>query len=268
MTFDDGPTGDAKTTATLADLEGVNKPGTFFISGYYSKMSDEKTAPQLVNMKLGGHEIQSHTWSHPDITTLKSFQQLSRELNTVKTWAQNKLDEQGMSMSAGDFTIFRPPYLIYDATRLAWVNQLGYPLATTTIDTDDWTDNSLQARKDQITRGFRPGHSMIILMHDEHYIPGLIPWISDFFTDEGYRFVTMSECYSLCMEQNNCSVPCPYEVPEGYKYYPSKDSSGYDLYQANNRNITAIAAACDSNSACVAFNSNGWLKSRVNRVSV
>ena len=53
---------------------------------------------------------------------------------------------------------------------------------------------------------------------------------------------------------------CPYAVPNGYDFYPNKDSPGYAWGQFNWRNIPAIANDCNADANCIAFNSNGWLK--------
>ena len=67
-----------------------------------------------------------------------------------------------------------------------------------------------------------------------------------------------SWCHDLKGELVN---PPPYRVP-GYRFYSGLDSYGDDLRNAG-RDVTTLAAECDSEPRAVAFNTDGWMKHRV-----
>lgn len=55
--------------------------------------------------------------------------------------------------------------------------------------------------------------------------------------------------------------PDPHQVP-GFVFFPRRDSVGFDIRNAG-RNVLELAAACANCDAAVAFNTDGFLKSRV-----
>jgi len=47
---------------------------------------------------------------------------------------------------------------------------------------------------------------------------------------------------------------------DNYKFYPRKDSAGFDIRKVVGKSLEELASICDGSSYCVGFNSNGWLK--------
>ena len=118
-------------TARLLDLLAEHQVhGTFFVLGWVARR-----CPDLVRrIAAGGHEIGSHTWSHPRISTLTP-EQFREELRTSKAiledlsgqvvlgfrapsfsilpgmdWAFDVLLEQGFTYDSSIFPIRRPGY--------------------------------------------------------------------------------------------------------------------------------------------------------------
>lgn len=54
-------------------------------------------------------------------------------------------------------------------------------------------------------------------------------------------------------------------VVPSYQFCQGQDSAGNDIGQSANLadNITGLASACDNNSLCRGFNTNGWLKNSI-----
>ena len=68
LTFDDGPI-KGKTGPILDLLQETNVPATFFVLGE----NVERDPEMLHRMVREGHEIGNHTYTHPDLTKLKSY---------------------------------------------------------------------------------------------------------------------------------------------------------------------------------------------------
>ncbi len=86
-----------------------------------------------------GHEIGNHTWTHPDISDI-SPRQVELEIKLTERLFESKLGMQPL--------YFRPPYDIdeepdTDLEALpAWrIQQMGYIIIGSKIDTDDWDEH-------------------------------------------------------------------------------------------------------------------------------
>lgn len=75
--------------------------------------------------------------------------------------------------------------------------------------------------------------------------------------EEDWVMWTTDPCLGLYVKDR-----CP-QVPDGYKFYPFKDTLGPAWGPFNYRNVPLIAEECNADAGCLAFNSNGWLKSQV-----
>jgi len=130
-TWDSQPSRVAVATDRILDLLARHQvQGTFFVLGWVAKR-----APDLVRrIAAGGHEIASHTWSHPRISRLTPAQ-FGEELRSSKViledlsgqevvgfrapsfsilpgmeWAFDTLLEQGFRYDSSVFPIRRPDY--------------------------------------------------------------------------------------------------------------------------------------------------------------
>jgi len=201
LTFDDGP--DPRWTPKILDvLKAKNAPATFFVIG-----ENMQNRPDLVKREVAeGHDVGSHTWTHPNIGEIPVGQTVV-ELN-----ATQRLFEviTGRSMR-----LFRPPFFgdaepstPHEVTPLLSAQTLGYLSVGLRIDTDDWQKPSPQTIIDRTLErldhpGDRPGQ--IVLLHDAGgnrantvaALPGLI----DQIRARGYRLVTVGELAGMTPEQ-------------------------------------------------------------------
>ncbi|KAH9821207.1 family 4 carbohydrate esterase [Melampsora americana] len=100
LTFDDGPYIYENEVSDFLSSRGIH--GTFFINGYnYDCIYDQNIVDQLKHTFSQGHLIGSHTWSHPDITTL-SAADFNIQLDLVETAMKKILGVKPR--------YFRPPY--------------------------------------------------------------------------------------------------------------------------------------------------------------
>lgn len=171
LTFDDGP--GVETGKLLDILEEKNVPATFFVVG---KMVMEN--PQFVKrMHEQGHEIGSHTWSHPLLVRMSP--------EKIKVEMQKTADAV-REATGQEITIYRPPY----GGRNAKVDRaVGLPAILWDVDTLDWKHKNTAKTVEATLRGSNAGS--IVLMHDIHGPTiAAVPAIIDGLRKRGFTLVT------------------------------------------------------------------------------
>lgn len=175
LTFDDGP--HAVYTAEL--LDGLKERGvnvTFFFLGQCAAEN-----PELVRRAYEeGHEIGSHTWSHPDLKKL-SDEKIRSQLDRCRNLFSDLLGEERF--------LVRPPYGSTDRRVRAAMDAVG---VFWSVDTLDWKLKDEEQVYQNIVTEARDGS--IILCHDIHKttIPAALRAVDE-LRREGYEFVTVSE---------------------------------------------------------------------------
>ncbi len=173
LTFDDGP--GANTQGVLDALATKHVPATFFVLG--SSAAGNKSL--LKRMRDAGHEIENHTWSHPDLTKLTEAQFASQVNRT--------------SSVIGGSKYLRPPYGSSNDTVKQRAAALNMRLAFWTVDTLDWQRQDVDAIMAHVKAGTKPG--AIILMHDgggdRSQTIAAIPVMVDWLFAQGYSLTTV-----------------------------------------------------------------------------
>lgn len=181
LTFDDGPSPDV-TPQILNTLQEFEAKATFFMLG-----SQVEFYPQLAEQVASlGHEIASHSYHHPDLTTMddqkikEEFKQTSKEIKKA-TGREPKL--------------FRPPYGAYNDRVIHYADHYDYAIVLWSIDALDWkhqnADEIIKIVMEDLTDG------AIILLHDIHQSTAdALPELLTSLQKEGYTFVTVSELLS------------------------------------------------------------------------
>jgi peptidoglycan/xylan/chitin deacetylase (PgdA/CDA1 family) len=183
MTFDDGP--DKKLTPELLDILGQHHiHATFFVIG-----SNAEAHPEILQRAVReGHEIGSHSWSHPAFAKMSDAK--------VRTELQ-KTDDVIRAALGGRPVLMRPPYGSITARQKHWINEeFGYRIILWDVDPLDWKRPGPAVVRDRIVRATRPGS--IILSHDIH--PGTIKAMPETFDQlqaKGFKFVTVSELIAM-----------------------------------------------------------------------
>ena len=185
LTFDDGPHPDV-TPHVLDTLKQHEARATFFMLGnqveYYPKIVEQ--------VAKNGHEIGSHSNSHPDLTRL-SVQAIQQELNET-----NEKIEQTVGMKP---KLFRPPYGAFDEDVIYSATDYDHSMILWSVDSLDWKNRNTSSVQNTILNNITPG--AIVLMHDIHPSTAeALPQILDTLTNEGYEFVTVSELLTLHQE--------------------------------------------------------------------
>jgi peptidoglycan-N-acetylglucosamine deacetylase len=198
LSFDDGP--DPAWTPKILDILKEKKvKGTFMLIGEEA----QENVGLMQRLVREGHEIGNHTYTHPNISEI-SQRQLQLELNLTERLFASKLGIQPL--------YFRPPYDIDqdpdtdDQAEPAYrIQQMGYTIVGSEIDTDDWNEHPRKSPQ-QITNTVLAWLTMmktkpqfqgsIILMHDGggNRAPTVaaLPVLIDALRANGYTIVPVS----------------------------------------------------------------------------
>ena len=157
LTFDDGP--DPTWTPKILDvLKQKNVPAAFFLLGQQAE-NYPGVVRRIVNE---GHEIGSHTYTHPNLA-LCGPQRERIELDATQRLIQ--------AITGRSTTLFRPPYEadsrpseISEVTPLLLSQDLDYLTVMENIDPEDWAKPGADVILQRIKQQRRNGS--IILLHD------------------------------------------------------------------------------------------------------
>lgn len=148
VTYDDGPSG---FTAELLDtLAAHESAATFFMLGN----AVAGHADVVARTAREGHELGSHSMTHPDLTKLsskKARKQVLQAANAITT------------ITGQPVTMYRPPYGALSPTVLSMID---LPAILWTIDTLDWEGPGQAALVSRSVEAADTGD--IILFHDTH----------------------------------------------------------------------------------------------------
>lgn len=182
ITFDDGPS--AFTDHLLDELDGFGIPATFFMLG-----QNARAFPETVRRALAeGHEVESHSYSHPNLKTL-SPQRRRAELERT-----NEI----LRALGAEPRLLRPPYGAQDAQLVSLAAELGLRVITWSLDSLDWKRLPEDYTRIPNVRGraFGTGHLRgIFLFHDIHKgtVDDLPRIVSQLRAGGCQRFVTVSD---------------------------------------------------------------------------
>jgi cellulose synthase/poly-beta-1,6-N-acetylglucosamine synthase-like glycosyltransferase/peptidoglycan/xylan/chitin deacetylase (PgdA/CDA1 family)/spore germination protein YaaH len=199
LSFDDGP--DPKWTPKILDiLKQKNAKGVFMLIGAEA----QENVGLMKRVVREGHEIGNHTYTHPDISEI-SNRQLDLELKLTERLFISKLGIQPL--------YFRPPYDIDEepdtddqAAPVVRIQQAGYTIVGSKMDTNDWNENPRKTPAEitqtiltqldtmKIKPQFR---GSIILLHDgggdRSATVAALPVLIDTLRAHGYSIVPVSE---------------------------------------------------------------------------
>ncbi len=179
LTYDDGPY--PLTSNRILDcLEKYGQVATFFELG-----KNVTAYPEVVARKKElGMQIGSHTWSHPNLKTLKT-EEIAAQINSTN---QALIDACGQPSE-----VFRPPY----GNSTQEVEQLaGVPVILWSVDTLDWQSRDANSVFNAVKAIHDKGglNGRVILMHSIYESTAqatemLVPWL----LENDYQLVTVTE---------------------------------------------------------------------------
>ncbi|GMA14285.1 glycosyltransferase (plasmid) [Deinococcus metallilatus] len=203
LTFDDGP--DPTYTPQLLDiLKREQVPATFFIVGLHGEEH-----PELLRRMLAeGHEIGSHTFTHPDLG-LVSRRQFDLELNATQRLLEGETGHRTL--------LFRPPFAEDvepetpdQAGIVEHASRLGYSISGMGVDPNDWRRPGAGQIVSRVLVQVKAGDGHVILLHDgggdRAQTVAALPELIARLRAEGYTFTTVSELAGIPRQQANPPV--------------------------------------------------------------
>lgn len=187
------------STEKLLDLlDKHSVRATFFVAGnnnYKGHIDDNSTGypAMLRRMYSAGHQIASHTWSHPDLNTL----------TTDKIREEMMYNEMALRNIFGWFPSYmRAPFLRCSRNCMLVMREWGYHVIHANLNTKDWALNNMsQLGKATaiVSEGLSAdsgSNSYIIGAHDT--LRGITCELAkstiNMAKERGYKLVTVGEC--------------------------------------------------------------------------
>ncbi|MCB5951323.1 polysaccharide deacetylase family protein [Enterococcus sp. BWT-B8] len=175
LTFDDGP--NPLTTPKLLDiLREKNVKTTFFMLG-----ENAAKHPEIVRRAVAeGHDVASHSYSHPKLTAIepKSIKEEVHATDKVLFEITGKLP-----------TTFRPPYGAVDSQAAEIIDR---PIIQWSVDSEDWKSKNSKKIIKRVQE--TSNNYSIILMHDIYSeTVEAVPKIIDDLRAEGYEIISPDE---------------------------------------------------------------------------
>ncbi|MGX7414192.1 polysaccharide deacetylase family protein [Enterococcus caccae] len=175
LTFDDGP--NPETTPRLLDIlkeKGVK--ATFFMLG----QNVVKHEALVKRVAEEGHEVASHSYSHPQLTGV--------DAQRVKDEVQKT--DKAIYHAIGKLpTDFRPPY---GAVNKDVAKIIGKPIIQWSVDSQDWQSHNAQAIIKRIDE--TAYNDTIVLMHDIHpETVDAVATVIDRLRGEGYEILPSND---------------------------------------------------------------------------
>ncbi|SPO05105.1 related to deacetylase [Cephalotrichum gorgonifer] len=185
LAYDDGP---YQYTSELVDiLDAAGAKGTFFWTGtLYGCIYNQAAA--VKKAFASGHQIASHTWSHPQNFGSLNSQQLTQEMKRVEDAFVNLIGKKPLYM--------RPPYLATGGAVLPTLGGLGFKVITDDVDSQDWNGWSAQQSQNAFQQAGASGNGHIPLMHETYAstVRTLTPWLINWAKQNNLKIVTVAEC--------------------------------------------------------------------------
>ncbi len=174
LTFDDGPHA-ANTTSILNSLASWGLRVNFFQCGNPVSSVSANNRNFLRQMLSAGHDLGSHSWSHPQMTNL-SVAAAQQEIQST----QDVIEQH----SGHRPSLFRFPYGARNETLRQLTQRMGYVSIMWNIDTLDWKYRDPATIVDLAAQQIAQQGRGIILMHDIHTqttlaLPHIIQTLSD-----------------------------------------------------------------------------------------
>ena len=191
LCFDDGPFNDAlnphRGTEDLLDiLKAYQVKASFFVIGRHVK----HFRASFDRMVAEGHEIDNHTYSHRELTTMSQADALADIQRSADTLA---------AIYPGPIRFFRPPqWKITPALKASIKEKFGYTIMMAPNDHDvhDWGAKCTVGSIYNNAVKLESNNNFVIVLHCDGPEIGnkrsLIKILDKYLTD-GYRFVTLGE---------------------------------------------------------------------------
>ena len=182
LTFDINWAEEDHLDEILQILKKYDAKGTFFIMGGWVNYTDDNKE-KLKNIYNDGHEIGNHSYIHPNFMNITE-ERMNDEL---------KKTEDIIYQTIGYNTkLFRFPSGSYNEKALNYVMSKGYKCIQWDVDSVDWKQAGADVEYNRVMKNVKEG-SILLFHNNAKYTPENLDRIINKLTDEGYKFLTVSE---------------------------------------------------------------------------
>lgn len=188
LTFDDGPDPDF-TPQVLSTLSDAGVTATFFLVGRAVERHPE-LARRIV---AEGHQIASHSWSHPD-PAVTGLADLVRDYRRGRRALERVV--------GGEHRMFRPPMGHVDARGAIAMRVAGLRPWLWTIDPQDWRSDV--DRDDIVGQVVTAGAGDVVLLHD-----GLATVLAESGRDRTPTVTAVPDIVRTLLDRGQRLVPLP-----------------------------------------------------------
>lgn len=182
LAYDDGP---YQYTSELVDiLDEAGAKATFFWTGtLYGCIYGQTEAVQKAY--ASGHQVASHTWTHPNTFGQMSEAQLLGEMDRLDQALVNLIGQKPLYM--------RPPYLQTGGNVLPTMKELGFKVITTDVDSGDWDSKTPEESLERFNKAGSCGNGHISLMHETYAstVRTLTPYLINWAKQRNLKLVTV-----------------------------------------------------------------------------
>lgn len=163
LVFNDGPSENSEELLSI--LQQANATATFFVAGNTGGRGSidgtEERTDLIRRMVEEGHQVGSHTWSHPDLDEMDSD---ARKQDMLK-------NERALANVLGKYpTYMRPPYMNCTGGCLDDMKILGYHVISHSHDSGDWrNEDDLDMMKENVDQAFNEtaqDGNLLLIQHD------------------------------------------------------------------------------------------------------
>ncbi len=170
--------GSEYVTQILDVLKEKNVTVTFFVGGVWVSKNNQI----LTSIAANGNEVGNHGYFHKDHTTLSDTANQSEIYNT------HTLVKEIINL---DMDLFAPPSGAYNKKTVNIASSLGYKTIMWSKDTIDWRDQDENVLISRATKNPKSGD--LILMHPTKATANVLPQIIDFYLNNGFSIVKVSD---------------------------------------------------------------------------
>jgi len=175
----DASWGDDRTGDILKTLDKYNAKATFFVVGAWV----DQYPDMLKTLYDKGHEIGNHSNKHPIMTTI-SKENMIKDIDIT--------DAKIMAITGQETTLFRCPSGEYNNLVIETVASTNHYCIQWDVDSIDWKEQGAEIEYNRIIKKTKPG-SILLFHNNAKYTPENLPKILQYFKNQGYQFVTVSE---------------------------------------------------------------------------
>mgnify|MGYP000849563963 CR=1 FL=1 len=175
----DAAWGNSHTEPILDILDQYGIKTTFFLV----KIWTDKYPEDVKEISSRGHEVQNHSATHPDMTTL-SPEQIREEVEAAGAAIE--------ALTCVKPNLFRPPFGAYDNKVIETLESLDYKVIQWSVDSLDWKEISADQIVERVLDGVEPG-AIVLFHNDAVHVEEYLPRILDELIAQGYEVVPIGQ---------------------------------------------------------------------------